>query len=172
MPLYFAYGSNLLAVRLRGAGRAPRATPVAAGRLCGFRLAFHKRGRDGSGKCDVTVTDEASDVVWGALWEVSSEELATLDAAEGTGYRREPVRVDAVGGGTIRAQTYLARPDWVDPSLRPFDWYLGLVLAGARERGLPEEWLRRLEGVTARSDADGRRRARFMALLPGDDGAV
>ena len=48
--LYFAYGSNLHPERLRE--RVPSAESLGVARLEAHVLRFHKRGRDGSGKCD------------------------------------------------------------------------------------------------------------------------
>ncbi|RMD60293.1 MAG: gamma-glutamylcyclotransferase, partial [Planctomycetota bacterium] len=61
--LYFAYGSNMSTPRLRR--RVSRAVPVATARLPGCRLAFHKLGADGSGKCDACPAGRAEEVVWG-----------------------------------------------------------------------------------------------------------
>lgn len=54
MIYYFAYGSNMLTERL--IARTPSARPVGTSLLPGHRLTFHKRGRDGSGKCDAFET--------------------------------------------------------------------------------------------------------------------
>ena len=163
MPLYFAYDSNLLARRLRADDRAPSAELVATAMARGHDLRFHKLGKDGSGKCDLVATPSDSDVVWGVVWRVSVREFDQLDRCE-QGYRRRSVYLTC-GTDTLEAETYQALSGSVVPTLLPFDWYRDVGVAGARERGLPVEWIRRLEQEPAMEDPDTDRRARFRALL-------
>ena len=58
----FAYGSNMLTARLRE--RVSSAAAVGIGRLPGHVLKWHKRSRDGSGKCDIESTGLNEEVVW------------------------------------------------------------------------------------------------------------
>jgi gamma-glutamylcyclotransferase (GGCT)/AIG2-like uncharacterized protein YtfP len=145
MPLYFAYGSNLSSERIRQPDRAPSARVLGTASLARHVLAWHKRGADGSGKCTVCRTESRSDGVWGVLWEIDAEDVPRLDAVEGPGYERVEVEV-LTANQKMRAFTYLARPSHVDAALRPADWYRALVVAGAREHGLPASWIRALEG--------------------------
>ena len=147
MPLYFAYGSNLSSARLRQADRAPSARLVGTASLSKHTLAWHKRGADGSGKCTICVTGNRSDGVWGVLWEVDEDDVARLDTVEGPGYERVEVVV-TTANQKMTAFTYLARESHVDATLRPDTAYHALVVAGAREHGLPEAWIRVLEGAT------------------------
>jgi gamma-glutamylcyclotransferase (GGCT)/AIG2-like uncharacterized protein YtfP len=144
MPLYFAYGSNLSSERIHQPDRAPSARVVGAASLSGHRLAWHKRGADGSGKCTVCRTASRADGVWGVVWEIDAGDVARLDAAEGPGYERVEVEV-ATANQRMNVFTYLARSSHVDATLRPADWYRALVVAGAREHGLPASWIRALE---------------------------
>jgi hypothetical protein len=159
--LYFAYGSNLHPRRL--SARAPAARLVSAATLPRFQLRFHKRGGDGSGKCDCVPGGETH-VVHGAVYELSPECLDRLDAAEGPGYRKCPVRVKT-RFGALEAFTYRARPDWITPTLLPFRWYRQLVLAGVRFHGFPAGYRRVIEAVPAREDPDAERAAEHAALL-------
>lgn len=142
---YFAYGSNMSTVRLRG--RTPSACALGIGRLTHHALCWHKIGRDGSGKCDAAPAD-ADDVVWGVLFAVPWSEKPALDAAEGlgTGYFEKEVRV-VTGDGECRALTYQANPERTDPGLRPREWYKDYVVSGAREHGLPADYIRQLERI-------------------------
>jgi gamma-glutamylcyclotransferase len=56
------------------------------------------------------------------------------------------------GVGLVTAVTYLATDK--DASLRPYHWYKALVIAGAREHGLPPSYRSRLELVITVSDPD------------------
>lgn len=151
--LYFAYGSNMYSPRL--SSRVPSARFLDIARLPGYCLAFRKRGRDGSGKCDLEPFD--METVWGVLYRIDMDELGALDEAEGEGYRRESVVV-TTSEAFVDALTYRARPDWLTDEL-PFDWYRDLVVAGAREHGLPEIYTAAIAAMDARADTDGERAA-------------
>lgn len=163
-PLYFAYGSNLHPERL--AKRAPSAVTAGVGVAPGFVLRFHKRGRDGSGKCDMVPTSRATDVVHGALYRLEAGDVAALHACEGVGrgYAVHPLRVHGADG-VVDAFTYRAAPGWIDPALAPWDWYKALVLAGARYHGFAHDYVCAIEAVPSRPDPDGERAARHAALL-------
>lgn len=158
----FAYGSNMSTRRIRA--RTPSARPIGVGRLAGHRLTWHKAGRDGSAKCDVTPSDGPDDVVWGVLYEIASDERHLLDQAEGLGrgYEHRTVTILA-DGRSVAAGVYYATH--VDRSLRPFDWYLALVLAGAVEHGLPGSYVNGIEAVLAVTDPDADRREANLAIL-------
>lgn len=146
--LYFAYGSNMSTERLRG--RTPSARPLCVARLPHHQRCWHKRGRDGSGKCDVVFAGADSDeAVWGVLFEIAEAEKAALHRAEGlgVGYVQKTVLV-LTAAGARRAMTYQAKPGQTDAMLRPFAWYKAHVVRGAREHGLPADCVRKLEAVT------------------------
>lgn len=141
--LYFAYGSNLHAPRLRG--RVPSAHTAAIARLPGFALVFGKGGRDGSAKCNIVPATDA--VVWGAVYRIARTEQPALDAAEGAGYEEISIIVEA-GGESLTVFTYQARPGWA-ASAPPQMWYRDIVLAGAREHGLPSDYIAAIETAAA-----------------------
>jgi len=159
--LYFAYGSNLHPHRLKA--RAQAACLLSAATLPGHRLRFHKRGADGSGKCDC-VPAGASHCVHGALYALTDRCLAALDRVEGPGYRKMAVQV-TTRFGVLEAFTYRAREGWIDPGLRPFHWYLELVLAGTRFHGFPEPYRARIAKVPAARDPDRIRAEQHARLL-------
>ncbi len=165
--LYFAYGSNMLGERLRQADRAPSARAHCRAWLVGHQLEFHKRGRDGSGKCDAHQTGSTTTAVHGVAYRIDPAERESLERIEacGQGYAGRVVGL-MTGAGALDAYTYLARPEFIDAVLRPFDWYLELVIAGAREHRLPAAYIRALEAVVAGVDPDHRRAARERRALP------
>jgi hypothetical protein len=160
----FSYGSNMLTRRLRD--RAPSATPIGVGQLNGYTLRWHKRSRkDGSGKCDIVATGVASDCVHGVIFAIDADDKRGLDNAEGLGHGYDEKRVVAlVDGVPVTAVAYVATD--IDPSLRPYDWYKALVVAGAREHRLPAEYVRALEAVRSVPDPDRTRAAKHLALPP------
>ncbi|MFT4256152.1 MAG: gamma-glutamylcyclotransferase family protein [Pseudoxanthomonas sp.] len=158
--LYFAYGSNLLRERLLA--RCPGAIFIGRACLPGHRLTFDKVSRDGSGKCAFVPAQNSR--VEGVLWEIPDVELPKLDRMEGAGhgYERDTVTVTLVDGGQCDALTYRATE--CEPGLKPYDWYLALVKAGAEQQGLPDEVRVMLAGMQALLDPLPERPARQEAL--------
>lgn len=160
--LYFAYGSNMSATRLRR--RVPSAEAFSAARLAGHRLVFHKVGRDGSAKCDVLATQVENDVVYGVVYRIDPAHKPRLDAAEGLGkgYAEKTVQVECTDGGNATVFLYYATH--IDPDLRPYTWYKAHVLRGAREHGLPSRYIALIEGIETVEDSDRVRHAMETAI--------
>ncbi len=159
---YFAYGSNMSSKRLRARTESARALGVYT--LPGFSLRFHKVGKDGSGKCDAFHTGDDADRVVGVLYDLDSADEAPLDRIEGLGwgYRKEQVRVHGRQGSVESAFTYCAIR--IDASLRPYSWYREHVLAGAREAGLPEDYVADLARQSAVRDPSPTRERTELAI--------
>lgn len=164
---YFAYGSNLHPLRLRA--RTPSYSVLGRAKLRGYRLRFHKRGRDCSAKCDAWWTGRSGDVVQGVVYRIARGDRRNLDRAEDLGRGYDRVRVWVSMGGRQRLVfTYLARPEAIAEELQPFDWYLDYVLHGARHRGLPGRYLARVRRETSVRDPNSaRRRLNRRMLLSG-----
>ena len=151
IDLYFAYGSNMKTARLRERIRSARPREIAT--LAGRRLLLNKRGADGSAKANLV--PDRSGLVWGVLFEIALRDWDRLDRFEG-GYARTRVAVWTAGGEERLATTYVSTR-WIDA--RPFDWYRALLVEGAREHGLPEDYVARLEALPyrpSRPDGPGR----------------
>lgn len=161
---YFAYGSNLHPLRLRE--RVPSARLIAPVELTGYRLKFHKRGRDDSGKCNLFPSGAACDRVHGALYELAVAHKPVLDRYEGVGngYRHHSLRLSCLGGSGV-CYTYLAQAGHIDEGLRPYQWYKELVVLGAEHLGLPLEYIAGLNQVPAVEDPDHRRRQQHEVLI-------
>jgi gamma-glutamylcyclotransferase len=157
--LNFAYGSNLLLSRIRE--RVPGVQLVGTAVLAHHQLRWHKRGQDGSGKCDVVARRGFE--VHGVLYEVPPDEKPGLDLAEGLGHGYDERRVTVRCGGDDLVCT-LYQATQVDLALAPYSWYKALVLAGARQHALPADYVDTLAAVVAVQDVDAARHARHMAL--------
>lgn len=131
--LYFAYGSNL--ARRRMGERVPGARAHGRARLEGWHLVADKPGRDGSAK--LNLVRESGSHVWGAVWTLREEDLSALDRFEG-GYARVAVTVTA-DWGPLAATTYVSALRSAETGLER--GYKELLLEGAREHGLPLEWI-------------------------------
>ncbi|MBY3115645.1 gamma-glutamylcyclotransferase family protein [Rhizobium laguerreae] len=161
---YFAYGSNMLTERLQSRCASAKARQV----VCtdNWVLTFAKKSQDGSGKATVSAATGAR--VFGVLFDLDESELPELDRFEGVGkgYDR---RVDfvvhtAAFQGPISVVTYIGNPSYIDINLKPFDWYLNLVVAGARQHALPAEYVSVLENTPSRTDPKADRQSRKEAL--------
>lgn len=163
---YFAYGANVHPGWLRR--RIPVATDLGCGELPGHRLEFHKRGRDGSGRSNAWRTGNTADRLPGFLYRVSVQDLDRLGAAA-AGYRAEEVLVET-GAGLLTALTWRAGTAQIEDGLKPWDWYVALIRAGAAFHGLPEAHRRWLESVPAAVDPDRARAALALAVI--EEGAA
>ena len=78
----------------------------------------------------------------------------TLDKIEGlgNGYAEREVVVLSESGAAFEAVTYFATN--IDASLKPRDWYVEHVLRGAREHGLPPEYISEIEAIEATPDPE------------------
>jgi hypothetical protein len=163
--VYFAYGSNMSTDRLRE--RMPSCKPTGIATLSGHVLRFHKRSTDKSGKCNAFASGNDSSVI-GVLFNFDPAERAKLDEAEGvgSGYERAMVTVINEKGRRRKVLTYLAMPDYIDNSLKPYGWYKDFVLAGAREHDLPPEYIAEyIQSVEAIEDPNKRRDKKQRATL-------
>jgi gamma-glutamylcyclotransferase len=164
---YFAYGSNMLEPWLRSENRIPGATFFAVGYITGWKLHFHKKSKDGSGKCNILKSESDSDVVYGVVFDVPQSQIAALDKVEGAfhGYVRTIIEVLRDGALSIRASVYMAESGYIKSTLAPYTWYRDLVVAGAREHNLPAPYIARLAGVASVPDPDTKRSAPALEIL-------
>lgn len=159
---YLAFGSNLHPLRL--GERVPSARLLGRVELSGYRLAFHKRGADGSGKGDLVHTGRPDDLAVGALFEMAGSDKPNLDAAEGVGYRAETLRV-RLAGRDYEAFVYRGEAPFIDPELRPYRWYRDIVWHGARFNDAPGAYLDAIAAVPAADDPNPERQDRNLGLL-------
>lgn len=159
---YFAYGSNMLQARIEE--RLGPCHRVGTAWLTEHMLRFHKDGRDGSGKCDIALTGDTLDRVYGVVFEIRTEQKRRLDVFEGADYSTYQVRVRNEAG-ILEAFAYRALGHAVNPNAVPFTWYKTLVLAGARNAGFPDPYIAAIRAVEAVPDPNGQRHARHLSLL-------
>ena len=143
--LCFSYGSNMSKSRLEK--RIGTFKRCGAACLTGYTLRFHKKSKDGSGKCDAFHTGNPDDAVWGALDRLTNEQFFRLDNIE-VGYRRLSREV-TFGEQVIDAHLYLAKKEFIDSDLEPFDCYKELVVEGARELNFPSGYIDTIEVVSS-----------------------
>ena len=150
--LYFSYGSNMSTPRL--SKRVPSAKHISIAQLQNHKLKFHKKSKYGSGKCDIELTNNPNDIVFGVLFEMLESEKSKLDEIEGLGegYKKKLVSIIDSNGKSVIAETYYATE--IDSSLKPYHWYKEHVLRGAREHNLPTEYIEFIEAIESIPDSD------------------
>ena len=135
MNWYFAYGSNMNAIRLFEDRLKPAGVAWGerlAGRLDGWELAFNKTARRPAGSGAGNIMPRTSAVVHGTLNALPDEGFAILDGYEGVAlghYERRWVSVvRGDSGAPVEAITYVALK--TGQGLRPTRAYLAHLLAG------------------------------------------
>jgi len=159
---YFSYGSNMSSRRLLE--RVPSAAFLSIATLKGHRLQFHKKSRDGSGKCDAEHTADHDDCVIGVVFEMSVSDKKELDQKEclGFGYKKKTVTVVLESGDQIETATYSATETIA--ALKPYHWYKEHVLRGARENNLPHDYIAIIEKIESVPDPDMDRHEQELAI--------
>ena len=144
--------------------RAPSATFLSIATLKEHRLKFHKKSKDGSGKCDAEHTTEQNDCVIGVVFAMSAADKEELDRKEcqNFGYKKKTVTVTLENGNRIEASTYCAVE--TDADLSPYSWYKEHVLRGARENNLPHAYVALIEKIETLPDPDMNRHDRELAI--------
>lgn len=129
---YFAYGSNMNHEQMRK--RCPGGVFIAPARLEGHTLVFDGSSKERNGAVANIVP--GSGEVWGGLYEITEEDLASLDEREGYPhcYDRTIVIVSLEDGGTREAIAYYRTPRVKG---EPSPEYLATIVQGARDCGLP-----------------------------------
>ncbi|XP_056271584.1 gamma-glutamylcyclotransferase a [Pseudoliparis swirei] len=145
--IYFAFGSNLLKERLQLAN--PSATFHSTGRLKDHELNFgmYEKNADSIWHGGVATIDSCPGAeVWGVIWTLSNEDLPKLDEQEGVHkgiYSPLEVSVES-DKGLIFCRTYQMTKVYACP---PSPQYKQVVCLGAKQNGLPGEYLKRLEAI-------------------------
>jgi len=158
--LYFAFGSNLSSERIRV--KNPSAKFVSTALLKGYRLTFnaHSTRWRGSPATIVKCDDTSNDCVYGVLWELSNDNLPTLDEQEGVHlktYQRFLVKVSPRGSDgryegedLVDAYTYQLcshRLTLSEAEAKPSLSYKQVILRGAHEHSLPDDYLTKLKAI-------------------------
>lgn len=144
--MYFSYGANMqgdqMTRRVSSASNAGRAS------LARNKMVFNKKSADGSGKVNLIESNEG--IVWGVLYEINHDDLQILDQYE-VGYHRIGVCVFAektpLTAFTHFSTTLTDRP-------APYRWYKDLVLKGAIEHGLPDDYLGYLNNIPCMEETE------------------
>ena len=135
--LYFAFASNMNQAQMKR--WCPASLFLKTVILEGFRFVYDGFSVTWDGAVGDIVRSEA-ERVRGALYEITERDRLTLDAFEGypRSYDHREVEVKDRDGNVYRAMTYLRTGRALG---KPHPDYERIVIDGARECGLPEEYI-------------------------------
>lgn len=157
--LYAAYGSNLHPGRLHA--RVPSAELAGTAAVPGWKLKFHKRGMDGSAKCNIV--PRAQSLIRVAVYRLGSGELWRLDHAEGLGRGYDHFELTVAEFGPVL--TYRAAEAYVDDRLMPFTWYHAYVMAGCEYHAFEPEYVEPLRDHPHVDDPDAARQREHLGRI-------
>ena len=161
---YFAYGSNLHPVRL--GERVPSANLLGVSELGKYRLVFHKKGQDGSSKCNLVQTGGECDQVYGAIYQLEQKHKNALDRIEGKGYGYIDQQIMLqYQGQEYKCFTYFAQHSHIVEKLKPYHWYKQLVVLGARYLHFPNSYVMAIESIESVEDPDQKNRKEGESLI-------
>lgn len=144
MKYYFAYGSSVkvdsFSKSLSKAGFENSFKVLGIGRLDGYKLAFTRERRDGTGALDMVISEGGYDYVLGIIYEVIDEAMVAIDKREGhpNSYIKTGINVK-LDGEELHVLTYLV----VDKKLEevcPSEDNFKKVLLGMKEK-FPKEYI-------------------------------
>jgi gamma-glutamylcyclotransferase (GGCT)/AIG2-like uncharacterized protein YtfP len=125
--------------------RCPGSEVVGRARLPDYRLGFTRYATKRKGGV-ADIVPEPGAQVWGALYNVDSAGMTSLDEFEGVprAYRRIDVRVFDDAEVELEAIAYFANKTG---EFAPARAYLGLIITGSRDHKLPDEYVQALENI-------------------------
>ena len=150
MFLYFAYGSNMSRQQMRE--RCPDHECLGKAVLKDHALCFPRHSTIRN--CGVAgLVERTGAEVWGVVYRLHDEDLAALDRREGfdpaqplemNRYNRQTIRV-LMDGREVACFAYFARPEPGEHV--PNSDYLGTIIEGAEENGLPPDYVAALKRI-------------------------
>jgi gamma-glutamylcyclotransferase (GGCT)/AIG2-like uncharacterized protein YtfP len=145
----FAYGSNmsLLQMKERCPNSKDKLQPFVA-KADGWKLCFPRHSDRRQGGVG-SIVPAKGEVVWGVVFGVTLEDLASLDRSEGvpSAYRRDRLPLT---WGNLKQEVwaYFAIPKDDPPKhYKPHEDYLALYIRGAESFKLPSEYIDKLRKI-------------------------
>lgn len=161
---YFAYGSNMQAATFRGRRSIEPRRAVAA-RAAGWRLALDKPPLLSIGHSFANVVPDPHAVVYGVAYEISTDDMAHVEFSEGVqigNYGCVEIEVEPLDAANAALRAFTLTSEKRAADLRPSMRYMGLLIAGALEHGLPEHWIAMLRNAPAVEETAAAKAARAL----------
>ena len=161
---YFAYGSNMQRATFRGRrGIEPRR--AVAVRAAGWRLVLDKPPLFSIGHSFANVVRDAQGVVYGVAYEITAEDMAHVEFSEGVqlgNYMRAEITLQVLDPGSEPLQAFTLTSEKRATGLQPSTRYMGLLIDGALEHGLPDDWIAMLRAIPALEESAMAKAARSL----------
>lgn len=152
---YFGYGSNMNSKVFQGR-RQMRPTKIERAVLKDYRLAFNQPGIPWLEPSFANIEEAPGEYIEGVLYEITGAEMVRLDISEGNGaYDIVTSSVEGEVSGTVTAHTFATKN--VSHGLHPSLRYMTLLIDGAVEHGLSNEWVQMLRQAPFSSGTVSRR---------------
>ena len=108
--------------------------------------------------------------MYGVVYEVELIELETLNRIESGYDLKHDFKVFLLDTDTpLTVKTYIAPRQSRKPGLKPFDWYLALIVAGAIEHGFPHGFpqaeISAYQNMEFQTDKEGENKSKTSKLL-------
>jgi gamma-glutamylcyclotransferase len=132
MPLYFAYGLNMLTSRMQN--RIPLSVCSGISQLADHLVVCNKESAKGDAKANLET--HPGSTVWGVLYALSHNDLTNLDRYE-KGYLRKTVSV-ICNPESFTAETYISTN--ISNQLAN-EKYVAYIIEGAKEHQLPATYI-------------------------------
>lgn len=142
---YFAYGSNMNHTQMKQ--RCPASKFIKRAFLENHKLVFD--GYSNTKNAAVAnIVMSSGELVWSGVFQISEKDLTSLDFYEGypTCYDRREVVVCDDRGEQIRAIIYYR---WLRELGQPSSDYMNIIIEGAIQCGLPEEYIQKLRKLAS-----------------------
>lgn len=137
---YFAYGSNMKESRLHN-----RDVPTfkhKVGYIENFAFRYNKIGVDNTGNGNII--EEQGSKTRGVFFKILLKDYLHLHESYEVGYRQ--IKIEGSSNEKlIRANSFIARPENIDDKMIPSTKYHDTVIAGTREKGLPEKYIQSIQ---------------------------
>merc|ERR1712062_321840 len=150
---YFGYGSNLLRERITLSNKS--AEFVGVGKVANFKLEFFRYSDRWRG-ATATINETELETVIGCVWTMLTSDIEHIDAQEGVPqnvYRPIELEVEMLENGErIKCRSYQI-VDTTEPGL-PSDAYKGVIVSGAKQNKLPEDYIKKLESIESNGITD------------------
>jgi len=153
---YFAYGSNMQTATFHGR-RGVKFHRAVPGRAPGWELVLDKPPLVPIGESFANIVPNPDAAALGVLYEIDETALKNIGITEGVfvdNYRWVEIEVQPLSVSSttpVKAQTLTsnARDDTFQPSHR----YMGLLIQGALEHGLPDDYIAFLRNIPSRPES-------------------
>jgi hypothetical protein len=165
---YFAYGSNMQSATLRGRRgiQFHRALPA---RAPGWRLVLDKPPLFSTGNSFANIVPDPAAETFGVAFEVAEDDLNHIDLTEGVligNYERVATTVLPLhtpqGAPTDALTAFTLSSERRDPMLQPSTRYMSLLIEGAIEHRLPDNYVAFLRTIPTCAESEELQRLRPM----------